>query len=84
MAIYSKIAKIIYRLDSLKPIINLIISYCQIKVEFVEIREFILVIIFVISPQNGNKGLNMKTWKFLGIQPKYGSNRRIRFRASGS
>ena len=43
-----------------------------------EIKEFILVIIFVISPQNGNKGLNMKTWKFLGIQPKYGSNRRIR------
>ena len=36
---------------------------------FAKIREFFLVIIVIILPQNDNLGLEMKVYKFLGIQP---------------
>ena len=42
------------------------------KGEFVKIREFTQVIIFVIIPQNSILGLKMKVLKFLGIQPTIG------------
>lgn len=49
MAFFIKIATIGW--INLNPEINLTISFGQIKVEFVEIQDFILVIFFFIFPQ---------------------------------
>ena len=43
----------------------------HIKVEFMEIQEFTLVIIIVVSLKNDNLGLKMKSLKFFGNQPTY-------------